>query len=105
MKSYIGTKTSAGPNYIYVINNGVKTLLDPKPSQNLYNHSPDGFNWGFPGSGPSQSALGILLDCLGKELAVQYYQRFKFDFVSTWEHNFCISCGQIKDWLRKVSDV
>lgn len=28
-------------------------LLDPKPSQKVYNHSPDGFNWGYGGSGPS----------------------------------------------------
>jgi len=27
-------------------------LLDPAPSQRLWNHSPDGFNWGYAGSGP-----------------------------------------------------
>ena len=35
--------------------------LDPKPSQRAYNHSPDGFNWGYAGSGPAQLALAILL--------------------------------------------
>lgn len=35
--------------------------LDPKPSQKVFNHSPDGFNWGYGGSGPSQLSLAILL--------------------------------------------
>ena len=26
--------------------------LDASPSQKLWNHSPDGFNWGYGGSGP-----------------------------------------------------
>jgi hypothetical protein len=42
-----------------VLVDGVK--LDPKPSQKLRNHSPDGFAWGYPGSGPAQLALAILL--------------------------------------------
>jgi hypothetical protein len=101
MKSYTGKITSAGPNDIYVINDGVKKLLDPELSQNIYNHSPDGFNWGFLGSGPSQAALGILLDCLGQKAAIMYYQQFKFDKVSTWGDSFCISGGEIKEWLKK----
>lgn len=35
--------------------------LYPKHSQDVYNHSPDGFNWGYHGSGCAQAALGILL--------------------------------------------
>lgn len=27
--------------------------LSPKRSQKVYNHSPDGFNWGYTGSGPA----------------------------------------------------
>ncbi|MBA7604757.1 hypothetical protein ES703_11883 [subsurface metagenome] len=102
MKSYVGKKTCAGPNDIYVINDSVKTLLDPKPSQLLYNHSPDGFNWGFPGSGPSQAALGILLDLLGRTPSLAYYQAFKFDKVSKWGNSFCISEGEIKAWLKQT---
>ena len=36
--------------------------LNPEPSQELWNHSPDGFNWGYGGSGPAQLALALLLD-------------------------------------------
>ena len=35
--------------------------LDPARSQKAWNHSPDGFNWGYGGSGPAQLALAIML--------------------------------------------
>jgi len=62
--------------------------LDPGPSQTLYNHSPDGFEWGYAGSGPSQLALAILADYLGHRdilpaLALNHYQEFKRRFIAT----------------------
>jgi hypothetical protein len=36
--------------------------LTAKRSQKHYNHSPDGFNWGYMGSGPAQLALAVLLE-------------------------------------------
>lgn len=60
-------------------------LLRPDRSQKIHNHSPDGFNWGYSGSGPAQLALAILLDQLNDETAAQkYYQQFKFRIVSSW---------------------
>jgi hypothetical protein len=50
-------------------------FLDPKPSQAFYNHSPDGFNWGYGGSGPAQLALAIVLELTGKP---EGYQDFKW---------------------------
>lgn len=48
------------------------------PSLKVFKHSPDGFNWGYSGSGPAQLALAILLDYFGNvEKAVQLYQSFK----------------------------
>jgi len=102
MKSYIGNNFFFHSNDIYVINNGVRTILDPSPSQELINHSPDGFNWGFYGPGPEQAALGILLDLLGRKPALAYYKSFEFDVVSKFCDNFCISGGEIRDWLRKL---
>lgn len=47
-------------------------------SLRLVNHSPDGFEWGYAGSGPAQLALAILLDFTGnEELALARYQTFK----------------------------
>lgn len=59
--------------------------LNPIRSQQLYNHSPDGFSWGYGGSGPSQLALGILLDFFNNAIkAEKYYQDFKWTTVAKW---------------------
>lgn len=57
--------------------------LDPKPSQALRNHSPDGFEWGYAGSGPAQLALAMLLDYTGDAAtAIRHYQMFKAEFIA-----------------------
>ena len=53
--------------------------LDPVPSQKYHNHSPDGFNWGYSGSGPAQLALAIMLKLTG---SANGYQDFKFRCIS-----------------------
>ncbi|MBA7524619.1 hypothetical protein ES705_16760 [subsurface metagenome] len=103
MKLYSGKKTNVGPNDIYVFEDGKKTLLDPKPSQDIYNHSSDGFNWGYIGPGPSHAALGILLDCVGKDLAVLFYNLFMFDFVAGWKNVFSISDKRINRYIKNFS--
>lgn len=47
-------------------------------------HSPDGFQWGYEGSGPADLALAILADFLDgdKRQATIFYQDFKRDFVA-----------------------
>lgn len=61
--------------------------LNPKKSQAVINHSPDGFNWGYNGSGPAQLALAILLEVFPKEVAVAMHQDFKEDFVASLQQN------------------
>lgn len=59
-------------------------LLDPKPSQKYHNHSPDGFNWGYGGSGPAQLALAIVLKLTGKS---EGYQNFKWNVIAGLPQN------------------
>jgi len=54
-------------------------LLDPRPSQRVWNHSPDGFNWGYGGSGPAQLALAIVLAITGK---ADGHQKFKWEVIA-----------------------
>ncbi len=54
--------------------------LDPIKSQKVFNHSPDGFNWGYSGSGPSQLALAVVLELTGKS---DGYQDFKWKHIAT----------------------
>ena len=54
------------------------TILRPERSQRVKNHSPDGFNWGYGGSGPAQLALAILLEVTSDpEIALRYYHDFE----------------------------
>jgi hypothetical protein len=53
----------------------------------LANHSPDGPEWGYGGSGPAQLALALLADALGSnragdQLAICFYQTFKWRVIS-----------------------
>jgi hypothetical protein len=56
--------------------------LLPEASLKVVNHSPDGFNWGYAGSGPAQLALAILLRAgLRPALAERLHQRFKAEHI------------------------
>jgi hypothetical protein len=62
-------------------------MLRPKESQLMYNHSPDGFNWGYGGSGPAQLALAILLRILTVDEAMKLHQAFKFKVIGKLPQN------------------
>ncbi len=56
--------------------------LTPNKSLEVRDHSPDGFNWGYGGSGPAQLALAILLEYTDEETALANYQTFKRDVIA-----------------------
>jgi len=72
MTTYKGT----APDYVTADGKN----LDPR--FDLMNHSPDGFSWGYEGSGPSQLALAILAHHLDDHLALKHYQAFKRDVLA-----------------------
>lgn len=84
----------------YVHKNGKK--FDAAASLKVRNHSPDGFNWGYAGSGPAQLALALLLDCVPQMQAVLLYQDFKAEKVASWgqDHFVCTSVG-IRAWAAQ----
>ena len=75
--------------------------LTPTRSFKFRNHSPDGFSWGYNGSGPSQFALALLLEATDEKTAVKKYQDFKRDIVSGLSENFTLNASVIYDWMRK----
>ena len=75
--------------------------LSPARSQAVYNHSLDGFNWGYGGSGPAQLALAILLKFEDKEFARNNYQKFKWDIVANLpQSDFVMTDQTIQEWLN-----
>ena len=79
------------------------------PRNDLFNHSPDGFAWGYSGSGPSQLALALLADyfswgCETKEeakaadtMALRLYQPFKTAVIAPLD--------QDSGWVLTVDDI
>jgi len=57
-------------------------LVDGHELRHIEIHSPDGFNWGYGGSGPADLAYAVLYDLYGKEFADKNYQRFKWDIIA-----------------------
>jgi hypothetical protein len=49
--------------------------LTPKESQAYRNHSPDGFSWGYGGSGCAQLALAVMLEVKGEAFGYQEFKR------------------------------
>lgn len=79
----INKRTEQGGYEVYLDDE----YLSPKHSQVIYNHSPDGFSWGYEGSGCAQLALAILLKIMDKELAVSQYQEFKRKIIAKLPQN------------------
>jgi len=106
MKTYYSERTQAsGEENVWISENGVDRLLPVEPSLKVINHAP-GFQWGYAGSGPSQLSLAILLDFTKGNIPISknFYQRFKFEFVSKWQDSWSITEIEIQDWIKENFD-
>lgn len=80
-------------------------VLSPLKSQEIWNHSPDGFCWGYSGSGSTQLALAFLLEFTDDEqFAKTNYQQFKFDVVAALpQADFELDEKVVKEWIESHS--
>ena len=84
-------------------NEGYRTKLSLEKSLKIADHSPDGFQWEYSGSGPAQLAAAILYEITDDiDLSRAYYELFKHDHVSQWEDTFEISEFEVRIWLSLV---
>ena len=84
-------------------NEGYTTQLSLENSLRIVDHSPDGFQWGYNGSGPAQLSAAILYEVTSNaDLARQYYQLFKHDHVAQWQDTFEIDEHQVLAWLSPI---
>ena len=82
--------------------NGIHTNVPRR----ITHHSPDGFEWGYGGSGPSDFALNILSCYIGQEEAQKYYQNFKWAFIATMPlEGGVIKKDVILNWLAKQNKI
>lgn len=81
-------------------------VLSPAASQRVYNHSPDGFAWGYGGSGPAQLALAILLAAgLSDKKAVALHQRFKAEFIAPLPRDSFTIEVDVLAWVARTEPV
>ena len=68
------------------------------------NHSQDGCNWGYQGSGPAQCAAAILWDYYGEDIARKLYMRFKAEIISQCPGNrpLVIPASRIVEWFGGI---
>lgn len=79
--------------------NGPSISLNPR--FDLHNHSPDGFNWGYNGAGPTQLALALMADALGDDsVAVLWYMDFRREVVAHFhDDDFTLPEEVIVEWM------
>ena len=92
MNHYFGRRDQKGDAVVKM--NGQP--FDPARSQQVRNHSPDGFEWGYGGSGPSQLALAILLEEMDEEIALSLYQDFKWVVIAQLESEWMMDSDSIR---------
>ncbi len=78
------------------------TELDPRVD--LINHSPDGFGWGYSGSGPAQLALALLAEVAqDDDIAIDLHQPFKHDVIARQPLGaWSISEEYIRGWIEAI---
>lgn len=105
MKHYVGECTPDGCDVMVldVQHEDGGYMLPPR--NDLMNHSPDGFNWGYGGSGPAQLALAILADALGDDRqALRHYQSFKRKVIAPMDgERFSLSEEDVRTAVVEVA--
>lgn len=78
--------------------------LSPARSQEVWNHSPTGFHWGYHGSGPAQLALALLLEEIPRWRALALYQDFKREVIAKLDPTplalWRMTSDEIREWVR-----
>ena len=99
-KSNVYEGISQGEMAWEVLKNG--DLFDPKPSLAVNNHSPDGFSWGYAGSGPAQLALAILMEEFSLDFARENYNAFMRDVICGLDmgNAFTLTSDSVRTWVN-----
>lgn len=102
MKIFRGRKSVFGC-IVELTEEDYTTQLSLEKSLQVVDHAPDGFQWGYNGSGPAQLSAAILYEVTNNaDLARRYYQIFKHDLVARWGETFEINEHQVLAWLSTI---
>lgn len=111
MKKYVGKRMESGPCRVSVV---VEVLSGPYSGtqashdlRHVCRHSPDGFQWGYGGSGPADLARSILFNVLGeyaKERVERLYQDFKWKFIAPVQGDLEILEEDVLAWVKDAEE-
>ena len=106
-RSYRGT-TEDDPDWkhvgeVHVFEDEMRVRLLPTMTEHV-NHSPDGFAWGYGGSGPAQLVFALLFDVTSDlDKTQRYYQEYKWDVVANLPREaWTVTADSIIEWLFKA---
>jgi hypothetical protein len=113
MKTYRGMRRTSGSIDVIIVEDNVAVALP-----HVVWHSPDGFEWGYHGSGPADLALSILADAVSEKQtrtqakhfdpsacprAVRAHQEFKREFIAVLDKNnpWEIDAAKVLAWIEE----
>lgn len=104
-EGFIGDRVpnQGGPGSVYVCEPPNRFPLDP--ANHVRNHSPDGFQWGYGGSGPAQLALAICVRLVGEERALKVYQPFKMRVIASLPDEWELSKERALSIIKEIETV
>ena len=93
------------PNVI-LVNYSENGVAKSERIKHICAHSPDGFEWGYGGSGPADTALSILHDYFrrtNRDLSIidSIYYHFKNDIIARQNDELRIYGTEIEEWLKE----
>lgn len=108
-KVYEGSRDKDNALVVTVRQGNKVKKLSPKRSQRIYNHSPNGFECGYAGSGPAQLALAIILDAFpneDKDWVLRRYQVFKAKVIAKLprDGSWVLPIDQVNKAIRAIDD-
>jgi hypothetical protein len=106
MKTYVG-KVQNSDWDVFVIEGPRSVAKRLDPGYKHANHSPDGFAWGYGGSGPAQTAFALLLDTTGNiDRALAAYQDFKWEVIAKlpMNENFRLTESEVLSALQCIEE-
>jgi hypothetical protein len=107
MKLYIGKVRDSDWNVFVLDENDPEASGRLDPGYRYVNHSPDGFAWGYGGSGPAQLAFALLLDVTGNiDRALAAYQDYKWQVIAKLpiDQNFQLTEAEVMVALQRIEE-
>lgn len=78
----LASETITGPNMQTEMLKHPASGIRSNVPRRITKHSPDGYNFGYGGSGPADFALNVCMALVHADDAYQHYQDFKWHFVA-----------------------